>query len=204
MDVTQKAREVVASAVGAAAKVLPGSRPGAEPARQTLTIARPAEEVLDAWRDPHVVSRLLGDLGRAEVDGAGRWTFSLTVGAGAGTGVAARLAGGGGALEFRRAGDDGPGDDGGPVGTGAAVEDAEDDTESGRTGERPGGAPLLRVSTRTAPRDLGTEVTCEVAPELSAGVGAVPFTLLYRLRALLLTGEIPTLGPQPAAREEER
>ncbi len=163
---------MVASAVGAAAKVLPGQRPGAQPARQTLTIARPAGEVLAAWRDPAVVSRLMGDLGRAEAGAAGRWTFSLTTGGG--TSVEAELADGQDAVEFHR------------------------------PGERGGEGFLLRVGTRPAPRELGTEVTCEVAPELSAGVGAVPFTLLYRLRALLLTGEIPTLGPQPAAREEER
>ncbi|WP_432533987.1 hypothetical protein [Kineococcus arenarius] len=171
MDVTQKAREVVASAVGAAAKVLPGSRPGAQPARQTLTVGRPAADVLAAWRDPQVVSRLLGDLGRAEAGAPGRWTFSLTAG---GASVEAELTDGPDVVEFHRPGEQGP--DG----------------------------ALLRVGTRPAPRELGTEVTCEVASELSAGVGAVPFTLLYRLRALLLTGEIPTLGPQPAAREEER
>ncbi|WP_432491058.1 hypothetical protein [Kineococcus gypseus] len=165
MDVTQKARDAVVSAVGAAARKLPGRGPGA-PAQQTLTVARPAGDVLAAWGDAQVVSRLLGEAGRAEADGA-RWTFTPA----AGGPVDAELVPTGEGLEFRRPG---------------------------------GGDVLLRVSTRPAPADLGTEVTCEVAPELSAGLGAVPFTLLYRLRALLLTGEIPTLGPQPAAREEER
>ncbi|WP_337059331.1 hypothetical protein [Kineococcus sp. G2] len=198
MDVTQKAREVVSSAVGAASRVLPGNR-GSSAARQTLTISRPAEDVLAAWRDPQVVSRLLGDLGRAEADGE-RWTFTLT--AGDERTVEAQLAPTAGGVEFRRPG----------AGAGQGeVRDAEDDTEGGRTGDgqagdaRSGdGAVLLRVGTRPAPRELGTEVTCEVAPELSAGVGAVPFTLLYRLRALLLTGEIPTLRPNPSARQEER
>ncbi|MCI2239940.1 hypothetical protein MN205_15810 [Kineococcus sp. TRM81007] len=193
MDVTQKAREVVSSAVGAASRVLPGNRGGAGAARQTLTISRSAEDVLAAWRDPLVVSRLLGDLGRAEADGE-RWTFTLTAGQGAT--VEAEPVSTTAGVEFRRPG---PG-----AGQGQA-RDAEDDTEGGRTGpEGSGGAVLLRVGTRPAPRDLGTEVTCEVAPEFSAGVGAVPFTLLYRLRALLLTGEIPTLRPNPSAREEER
>lgn len=204
MDVTQKAREkareAVASAVGAAARVLPGhlgQQGGAGPARQTLTIARPAADVLAAWRDPEVVSRLLGDVATARAEADGRWTLTPA----AGEALRARPVEVDGGLELRRAEGEGP------RAPQEDVRDSEDDTEGGRTGEQPEQGDegvLLRVSTRPAPGELGTEVTCEVARELSAGVGGVPFTLLYRLRALLLTGEVPTIEPQPAAREEER
>ncbi|NAZ87059.1 hypothetical protein [Kineococcus indalonis] len=205
MDVTQKAREkareAVASAVGAAARVLPGhlgQQGGGGPARQTLTIARPAAEVLAAWGDAAVVSRLLGEVASVRQGPGGRWTFTLA----SGGELAAEPAEVDGGMELRRADADGPRE---PQ---EDVRDSEDDTEGGRTGEQPGQREdeevLLRVTTRPAPGDLGTEVTCEVARELSAGVGGVPFTLLYRLRALLLTGEVPTIEPQPAAREEDR
>lgn len=66
-----------------------------------------------------------------------------------------------------------------------------------------GSTGSLDVSTSDAPRDHGLEVRLVAdlpLPRLAAGAAA--FTLLYRLRALLVSGEIPTLRPQPSAREE--
>lgn len=52
----------------------------------------------------------------------------------------------------------------------------------------------LDVTTSPAPRDHGLEVRLVLdlpLPRLAAGAAA--FTLLYRLRALLVSGEVPTL-----------
>jgi hypothetical protein len=56
-----------------------------------------------------------------------------------------------------------------------------------------------------APRGQGTEVTLRVkspAPALLSG--ALAFKALYRARALLQTGEIPTLRKNPSARKSAR
>lgn len=60
---------------------------------------------------------------------------------------------------------------------------------------------VVRLRLREAPNDLGTEVSLELdlpIPDFVAKTAA--FTMLYRSRALLQTGEIPTLRPLPAAR----
>ena len=213
MDVTHKARGVLASAREAAGRVLPGraaeknpldpSRPGPHGVSQTLTIARPPQEVLAACGDPRVLSRLLGDLGRVETGEGDRITFVLTS-EGEEMSVDTRAVAVEDGVEFRRlAGAGAPGEE-----DDEAVARPEDDTEGGLTGApeppagqaAPEGSALLAVLVRPAPRDLGSEV--RFALDLPAG--AVAFTLLYRLRALLQTGEIPTLRPQPAAREEDR
>lgn len=63
----------------------------------------------------------------------------------------------------------------------------------------------LAVTFRPAPRDLGTEVTLRVktpAPGLLSGAAA--YKVLYRLRALLQTGEVPTIKSNPSARNSAR
>ena len=63
----------------------------------------------------------------------------------------------------------------------------------------------LEASYRAAPHDLGTEVTLRVktpAPGLLSGAAA--FKVLYRLRALLQTGEVPTIQSNPSARDSAR
>ena len=63
----------------------------------------------------------------------------------------------------------------------------------------------LVVSWQAAPRDLGTEVTLRVktpAPGLLSGAAA--YKVLYRVRALLQTGEVPTLQSNPSARNSAR
>ncbi|OBJ53111.1 hypothetical protein [Mycobacterium sp. 1423905.2] len=63
----------------------------------------------------------------------------------------------------------------------------------------------LTVKYRPAPRDLGTEVTLHVkTPAPGMLTGAAAFKLLYRLRALLQTGEVPTIKSNPSARESAR
>lgn len=63
----------------------------------------------------------------------------------------------------------------------------------------------LSVSYRPAPRDLGTEVTLRVktpAPGLLSGAAA--YKVLYRLRALMQTDEVPTIRTNPSARKSKR
>ena len=63
----------------------------------------------------------------------------------------------------------------------------------------------LAVSYRPAPRDLGTEVTLRVtaaAPGLLSGAAA--YKVLYRLRALMQTDEVPTIRSNPSARKSKR
>jgi uncharacterized membrane protein len=54
---------------------------------------------------------------------------------------------------------------------------------------------------RDAPQDRGTEVIAHVStPAPGALTGAVVFKALYRARALLITGEVPTIDHNPSAR----
>jgi uncharacterized membrane protein len=68
-----------------------------------------------------------------------------------------------------------------------------------------GGGNELAVRYRPAPHGLGTEVTLRAttpAPGLLSGAAA--FKVLYRLRALLQTGEVPTIRSNPSARASAR
>jgi uncharacterized membrane protein len=61
------------------------------------------------------------------------------------------------------------------------------------------------VSFQTAPHDLGVEVTVDVkAPAATLLSGALAFKILYRARALIQTGEVPTLEFNPSARPAAR
>lgn len=63
----------------------------------------------------------------------------------------------------------------------------------------------ILVHFRPAPNHLGTEVTLKTktpAPDLLSG--ALAFKLLYRCRALLQTGEVPTIRNNPSARPSAR
>lgn len=63
----------------------------------------------------------------------------------------------------------------------------------------------IDVEYRPAPKDLGTEVTLRVkAPAPGLLSGAAAFKVLYRLRALLQTGEVPTIRSNPSARNSAR
>lgn len=71
-----------------------------------------------------------------------------------------------------------------------------------------GGGPdtnEIVVIYRPAPNELGTELglkTKTPAPDLLSG--AMAFKVLYRCRALLLTGEVPTIRSNPSARPSAR
>jgi uncharacterized membrane protein len=58
---------------------------------------------------------------------------------------------------------------------------------------------------REAPQHRGTEVIARVtSPAPGALTGALTFKALYRARALLLTGEVPTIKENPSARDSDR
>jgi len=63
----------------------------------------------------------------------------------------------------------------------------------------------LTLDFRDAPNDLGTEVTARVSsPAPGALTGALAYKALYRARAVLLTGEAPTIKYNPSARDSQR
>lgn len=73
------------------------------------------------------------------------------------------------------------------------------------TGQNDGIANEIVLDFSEAPRGRGTEVTLRVkspAPRLVSG--ALAYKALYRARALLQTGEIPTISHNPSARESAR
>lgn len=68
-----------------------------------------------------------------------------------------------------------------------------------------GNGNQIVVNYRPAPGELGTEVTlCVQAPAPALLSGAAAFKVLYRLRALMQTGEVPTIQSNPSARESAR
>ncbi len=149
---------------------------GAPPPQQTLTIGAPAERVAAAWRDPAVLAQLLGEAGTVEAVEEGRLRWSLT-----------------------------PPGGGEPVTWTSAL--AEDGSALRHTSAGPaqGGQHEVALSLAPAPQQLGTEATLRLdLPVPGLAAGGLAFTVLYRLRALLLTGEVPTITPQPSARAAER
>lgn len=63
----------------------------------------------------------------------------------------------------------------------------------------------IAITYLPAPHELGTEVTLRVkAPAPALLSGAAAFKILYRLRALMQTGEVPTIRSNPSARKSAR
>lgn len=169
-------RNVLTGARDAAARLLTHTRANAS--SQTLTVERPAESVLTALRDPAVLTRLLGDLGTVSANGS---RYAWTLGEETVETVLTETVDG---LRFARTDPDG-------------VAEPEDDTEGGADRVVEAWAEFTVTPLRDGTRS-------EVRARSQLPGGAADFTFLYRLRALLQTGEIPTLGPQPTTREEDR
>lgn len=69
----------------------------------------------------------------------------------------------------------------------------------------PDGAAQVVLTLRDAPGERGTEVVARLStPGPGALTGALTFKVLYRARALLLTGEVPTIAHNPSARPSAR
>jgi uncharacterized membrane protein len=69
----------------------------------------------------------------------------------------------------------------------------------------PDGRASIVLTFRDAPGGRGTEVIAHLSsPAPGVLTGALMFTVLYRARALLMTGEVPTLHRNPSARPSAR
>ncbi|AYF78530.1 hypothetical protein D7D52_37190 [Nocardia yunnanensis] len=172
MQIVDKALEEVTGLVGKVVGKAPISDNG-----QTLTVAAPPDRVAEFWRDPHNLSRVLGDFGAVSVTGPDRYRWTLNAPGGQTLTWESTLEDTAHGLRFR----------GVPQGDGAA------------------GASWIRVDFGTAPQQLGTEVRLHARLPLPGLLtGAAAFTVLYRARALLQTGELPTLHHNPSARTGDR
>lgn len=147
---------------------------GGEPdTAQTVTIGRPRAEVEQFWHDPDNLSQVLGDIASIRVLGDGIHEWHTHRGPEQTLTWRTTLHDADGAISFTAIREDGT--------------PAED-------------RPRVDLRFRDAPHDLGTEVTLRVrtaVPELLTR--AAIFKALYRARALIQTGEIPTLDT-PSAR----
>jgi len=176
MDTT-KARDVVGAAARSAGRAVAGAvhrgRGAGGPVAQTLTVAAAVEQVYAACRDVDVLDRVFGagtDDVRVSYEAPRRYRWVV-----AGTTVETELVVDPHGLSFRQVDDEG---------------NAGEDARS-----------VLTVEVHPAPQDLGSEVRLLLdlpVPDLAGG--ALAFTVLYRLRALLQTGEVPTLGDVPSHR----
>ncbi|WP_159847723.1 SRPBCC family protein [Nocardia sp. CY41] len=145
---------------------------------QTVTIARPRAEVQQFWRDPAKLSEVLGDVAEVRTTEPSTYEWTLQSGTDGRTTWKTTLREDEGHLRF----------------VGSAGEDAA----SAQGLE-------IELSFRDAPQDLGTEVTMRARTPLpDLLTGAAMFTALYRARARLQTGEIPTLAHNPSARSSAR
>jgi uncharacterized membrane protein len=141
---------------------------------QAVTIGRPRHEVLALFQDPNRLSEVFGDIADVSSTGPQRLRW-----------------------KFALDGSDLPeweclviteGDDR------LRFVDADRDSNTG-----------IVIDFRDAPRDRGTEVIARVSsPAPGALSGVLTFKALYRARALVLTGEVPTIKYNPSARDSDR
>ena len=141
---------------------------------QAVTIPRPRRDVVEFFSDPDCLAEIFGDIADVESTGPGRFTWTFV-------------------LE----GHDGPSWD--------CVVKQEDDTELSFVDARPNASADIALHFRDAPQDRGTEVIAKISsPAPGALTGLLAFKALYRARALLVTGEIPTIKYNPSARPSDR
>lgn len=170
MDTT-KAQELARRATAAAGRRLLHQPDAAGTRQQTLTIARPVENVLQACRDPDVLSTLVGSAGTVRQEGPDTYVWTVMD-----TTVRTQVH-----VEPNRV-----------VFSTVPSEAAQPTPED----------PIVAFEAWPAPQGLGAEVVLRVASPAvgETVVGGLAFTMLYRLRALLQTGEVPTLGDVPSGR----
>jgi hypothetical protein len=81
----------------------------------------------------------------------------------------------------------------------------EDDARLRFVDVDPNASTGIVLELRDAPRDRGTEVIARVSsPAPGALSGVLTFKVLYRARALVTTGEVPTIRHNPSARASNR
>lgn len=151
-----------------------GERVTSESRVQAVTIGRPRSEVVTMLRDADTLSTVFGDV--AEVCQTGTDRMSWTFGS-----------------------DDASGPEW------DCVVAAEDDVRLRYVDVNPESDIGVVLEFRDAPQDQGTEVIARVSsPAPGALTGPLVFKALYRARALLMTGEVPTIKFNPSARESAR
>lgn len=145
---------------------------------QTMTIGRPRTEVEQFWRDPQRLSEVLGGIAEVRSPAPSRYEWTLRPGADDSVKWTTTLVQEEDGLRFTGTRDD---------------------------GSRTEGGPQIQLTFRDASRGLGTEVTIRArTPIPDILTGAAAFTALYRARALLQTGEMPTLEHNPSSRASTR
>ncbi|UGQ42141.1 hypothetical protein [Rhodococcus aetherivorans] len=147
-------------------------RTGSHPGpQQTVTIGAPRETVQRFWREPANLSQVFGERTSVAASGPDRLRWTFELGADPIT-WETRVLESDGELQF-------------------VATDAGDSSQP----------PRILLSFATAPHGLGTEVSMRAdTPVPGLITGAATFTALYRARALLQTGEMPTLRCNPSAR----
>lgn len=144
---------------------------------QTVTINCGSDEVDTFWRDPEKLSQVFGNVATVRSPESDVFVWMLSTGSDETQTWRTRLHSSDRELRF--------------------VADGADRADSDRSKH-----PAVVVRYRPAPDDLGTEVTVEAATPFPDFITkAVLFKVLYRARALLQTGEVPTLSHNPSARE---
>jgi uncharacterized membrane protein len=142
---------------------------------QAVTIGRPRAEVMQFFTDASRLSEVFGDVAEVSSTGPDR-------------------------MRWKFAGVDG---DGGPEWECVVV--TEDDARLRFVDVDPNASTGIVLELRDAPRDRGTEVIAQVSsPAPGALSGVLTFKALYRARALLMTGEVPTIRHNPSARASNR
>jgi len=140
---------------------------------QSVTISRARDEVEQFWRDPDSLSAVFdssADVRSGDAPGESVWTPA---------GVS----------------------DGGESWRAVLHEDGDAFRFTAAQSEDAGANPGFELKFREAPRGLGTEVSLRAdtpLPDFLSSLAA--FAVLYRARALLQTGEVPTLRDNPSAR----
>jgi uncharacterized membrane protein len=166
--------KAVHQVTGLATKIV-GHRSSSGGRSQTVTIGRSREEIDQFWRDPEQLSLVLGHIATVRSPENDIFEWMLSAGPAGTQTWRTRLLASDHGLRF--------------------VDDAADTHGTGDRAE-------VVVTYRPGPNGLGTEVTLEAAtPFPDFLTGAALFTVLYRTRALLQTGEVPTLSHNPSARD---
>ena len=141
---------------------------------QAITIPRPRRDVVQLFQDAARLSEIFGDVAEVESTGPGRMRWTFV-------------------LNDRR----GPAWD--------CVVMLEDETQLRFVDAKPDQPAGIVLEFRDAPQDRGTEVIAKVSsPAPGALSGPLAFKALYRARALLVTGEVPTIEYNPSARDSKR
>ncbi len=141
---------------------------------QAVTIGRPRAEVVAFFADPQRLSVVFGDIAEVQSIGADRMRWTFVAGDGVG-----------------------PAWD--------CVVSVDDESHLRFVDTDPAGHVGIALEFRDAPQQRGTEVIARVSsPAPGALTGPLAFKALYRARALLMTGEVPTIEKNPSARHSDR